>query len=317
MGGRYRPALAKLQNRLRVRCVYAPVITHAEQVAGELGCDVAPGIMALCERDDVRAVLVLDTAWYSGAPAQFACQVGKPAYLAGRLVHRLSIASALVRRAAETGVTLMPDFGHRYTPATSRLRELIATRLGPPLSIVVDATPSSGELSDEAVESTPLSDAARDSLAVAIDWCTNVVGTPPAAVRIAGSGAAPSRSSAVPELHVEFRRTAAGGEAAVASIQLSGIETPATPQNPADGAPIVFRAQVKCVHGSASLEGPRQVTWQSGQERSTESLAADRPDVEVMLDHFTRRVVGGLIPVPTLDDLCRAFQLVDQAFGPG
>src|SRR4029077_5389566 len=112
---RYRPALAKLQQRLRVRCVYAPGAPYAKQVAVELGCDVAPGIMALIERDDVRALLVLDTAWYSGAPAQFACQVGKPAYLAGRLVHRLEIAGGLARRAAETGVTLMPDFGHRYT----------------------------------------------------------------------------------------------------------------------------------------------------------------------------------------------------------
>src|SRR5205823_11167174 len=92
---RYRPALAKLQQRLRVRCVYAPVITHAEQVAVELGCDVAPGIMTLIEREDVRALLVLDTAWYSDAPARFACQVGKPAFLAGRLVHRLPIANAL------------------------------------------------------------------------------------------------------------------------------------------------------------------------------------------------------------------------------
>ena len=69
----------------------------------------------------------------------------------------------------------------------------------------------------------------------------------------------------------------------------------------------------------AVLEGPQEMMWhpgggESAGERIVESLAADRPDVEVMLDHFCRRVVGGLIPVPTLDDLCRAFQLVDTAF---
>src|SRR5260370_6117918 len=114
---RYRPALAKLQQRLRVRCVYAPVITHAEQVAVELGCDVAPGIMTLIEREDVRALLVLDTAWDSDLPALFACQVGKPAYLAGRLVHPLPSASAQAHHAAGTRLSLTPAFGHPYTAA--------------------------------------------------------------------------------------------------------------------------------------------------------------------------------------------------------
>src|SRR5579864_593595 len=99
---RYRPALAKLQKRLRVRSVYAPVITHAEQVSAELGCDVAPGLVPLIEREDVQALLVLDAAWYLGVPAQFACRAGKPAYLAGRFVHRLPVADHLLLRAAET-----------------------------------------------------------------------------------------------------------------------------------------------------------------------------------------------------------------------
>jgi hypothetical protein len=55
------------------------------------------------------------------------------------------------------------------------------------------------------------------------------------------------------------------------------------------------------------------VTWESSKEKARESLISDRPAVEVMLDHFTRRVVGGLIPVPTLEDLCRAFQLAETA----
>jgi hypothetical protein len=91
---------------------------------------------------------------------------------------------------------------------------------------------------------------------------------------------------------------------------------------------ITLRASVECAHGTALLEGSKDVTWylasadspgrespgsDSKGERFVESLASDRPAVEVMLDHFCRRVVGGLIPVPTLEDLCRAFQLVDSA----
>jgi predicted dehydrogenase len=307
---RYRPALLTLRHRLRVRSVYTPVITHAEQVALDLGCDVAPGLMALMKRDDVRALLVLDTAWYAGVPAQLACLVGKPAYLAGPLFHRVPVADHLLLRAAQTGVTLMPDFAHRYTPATSRLRELIATRLGRPLSIAVDlplpANPAEGNRS--------LPTGAREALAATIDWCTNLVGTPPAAVRGAMErGAVPATNGCLREIHVAFRRPAAGGEAAIATIRLEDRAPTLEQPTGLDAPSIGLRACVRCAKGTAWLESPQQVTWESAGEKACESLAADRPAVEVMLDHFARRVVGGLIPVPTLEDLCRAFQLAEMA----
>jgi predicted dehydrogenase len=303
---RYRPALARLRHRLRVRSVYAPVITHAEQVSAELDCDVSPGLLALIERDDVRALLVLDAAWYAGIPARFACQAGKPAFLAGRLMNRLPMAEELMQRAAETGVTLMPDFSHRYNPGTSRVRELIASRLGRPLEIVIDAAPSN--LVPDGEDAPAVT--AHDLLASAIDWCTNLVGTVPGVVRAARvSSARPGFSS---EIQIEFRRPAAGGDAARATVRLlDGISE--TADGECEGTPISMAAQVTCARGVVLMQGPRQVTWEHNGERLVESLVADRPDVEVMLDHFSRRVVGGLIPVPTLEDLCRAYQLVDTA----
>ena len=125
------------------------------------------------ERDDVQALLVLDAAWYAEVPAQFACQVRKPAFLAGRHVPRFPLTDQLLRPAAESGVTLMPDFGYCYTPATSRLRELVATRLGRPLAMTVDIAAPVDDSSDD---TQPLAAASRDLLATTIDWCTNVVG---------------------------------------------------------------------------------------------------------------------------------------------
>lgn len=312
---RYRPALAKLRQRLRVLSVYSPVAAQAEQAAVELECQVAPGLLSLIEREDVRALLILDTAWHAGVPAEFACRVGKPAFLAGRFDDRLPIAARLLRRAAETGVTLMPDFGHRYTPATSRLRELVASRLGRPLSLVVE-TPLPADLAGGDPHHFA---AARDALAVTLDWCTNLIGTVPAVVQ---AGEAVSREANAPaaaerpghcELRVEFRRPAAGGEGAVAWIRLTA-PVPESPPGPLNkGVANGLRARVQCAKGTAWLEGPRHVTWEAGAERSAETLTSDRPDVEVMLDHFSRRVVGGLIPVPTLDDLCRAYELVDSS----
>jgi predicted dehydrogenase len=307
---RYRPALAKLKKRLRIRSLYTPVITHAEQVSAELDCDVASGLMALFEREDVRALLVLDAAWYSGVPAEFACRVGKPAYLAGPLTRRFPVADHLLIRAAETGVTLMPDFGHRYTPATSRLRELTATRLGRPLSILVDLASPTNQPGDDGA-ATP---GVREALAAAIDWCSNLVGTAPGALRAEfARDCKPGAGIGLTELYVEFRRPAAGGDAATACIRLCEPGGPMTTPHVADEAAVGMRARVQCVTGTAWLEGPRQVTWEAANEKVSESLIGDRPDVEVMLDHFSRRVVGGLIPVPTLEDLYRACQLVDVA----
>jgi predicted dehydrogenase len=304
---RYRPALAKLQKRLRVRCACAPVITHAEQVSAELGCDVSPGLMALIERDDVQALLVLDAAWYLGVPAQFACRAGKPAYLAGRFDPRLPVADHLLLQAAETGVTLMPDFGHRYTPATSRLRELIATRLGRPRTIVADVAAPDRQV--------PVN---REILAAALDWCANLTGTTPALVRAEISGAGTARAAADRlELHVEFRRRSGGGGTVAARIRLSVSASEPVPSGDGEAHALNLRAGVECEYGAARIEGPRQITWESAGEKSTEALTSDRSDVEVMLDHFSRRVVGGLIPVPTLEDLCRACQLVDVALDGG
>ena len=46
---------------------------------------------------------------------------------------------------------------------------------------------------------------------------------------------------------------------------------------------------------------------------AAESLAAERSEIEVMLDHFSRRVVGGLVPVPTLEDVRRAQFIAERA----
>lgn len=298
---RFRPALGSLSNRIHVRSVYATASSHAEQAAAELNCDVAPGLLSLIERDDVRALLILETDWHAEVPAWLACQLGKPAFLGGKLANRLSLTN-LQRRAADSGVTFMPDLGHRYTPATSRLRELMATRLGRPLVIEVVTGPDARHSLDVAAPES----AAGDLFAVAVDWCISLIGTAPVAVVPAANHDLAAPAAGGRQYDVEFRRPSGGGDAARARIQIHAAPlSAATANGEGPGAPL-RQITIQCAKGRALLKPPYGITWEVAGERVTESLTSDRSDAEVMFDHFSRRVLGGLIPVPTLDDVSKA-----------
>jgi hypothetical protein len=281
--------------------VYATVASQAEQAAAELDCDVAPGLFALIEREDVRALLLLEADWHAAVPGWMACQLGKPAFLAGSLAPQFCRAD-LQRRAADAGVTLMPGLAHRYTPATSRLKELIATRLGRPQSIeIVAGLEGQGHVAGAGSRAV-----ARERFAAAVDWCVSLVGTMPVAIVPNHHNGSTGTSRVALQYDIEFRRPSAGGDATRAQIEVYTEPLPPVTPNVSATRPVFPRIRVRCAKGEAVLEPPCGITWDVGGARVAEALTSDRTAVEVMLDHFTRRVLGGLIPVPTLDDVLRA-----------
>lgn len=309
---RYRPALTNLRHRLRLRVVQTAVGTLAEQTAVEWRCDPAPGLRAAIERNDVRALLILDRAWYGHVPVEFACRTGKSAFLAGRLADWIPFAGELARLASDTETTLMPDFGHRYTPATSRAKELIASRLGRVESIVVEtraSPPGNGSMSSPA---NGAGAARQEALLSALDWACHLVGTAAAEVR------GETGPEGTEEIVVSFKRSAAGGAPTTARVVLrvhpgaQHSEAGASGPVPGDSA-VDWSAEIRCLKGSARLTGGTHIAWTHGSEQRAESLSSERSGVEVMLDHFSRRVVGGLIPVPTLEDLHRVARLAEAA----
>ncbi|MBS0265870.1 MAG: hypothetical protein JSS02_28320 [Planctomycetes bacterium] len=297
---RYRPALQNLRNRLQIRSVFATVSSQAEVAAADLKCDPAPGVVGMAERDDIQAFIVLDSDWHLHVPAWTACRLGKPVFLAGRQATRFCRPD-LRRFSAESGVTLMPGLAHRYTPATSRLRELIATRLGRPQSIEIEAAPES---LTSTTDKPGLPVDLQELLAVAIDWCTCVIGTTPTSIAQAAANGSNGAPTAELRYDLEFRRPQAGGEAP--RVAVSTVQPNAAVSHRTYVVPVIRRALVRCAKGQAILEPPHQITWDVNNARVAEALTSDRPEFEVMLDHFTRRVLGGLIPVPSLDDLHRA-----------
>lgn len=270
----YAPALERFANRVEVVAVCDPIAARARIVAGELGAEFRDGIRATGDVPAVDALLVLDVGSLGLVGVQLAAAAGKPV-LALTPTGDIGELARLARLADDRGQILVPALAHRYSPATARLRELVATSLGRPREISIRSRD-------------------RSLLPGLFDWCAYV-----------GGGGVPTHvgveplNGHVPEdldgcrVRLEF-----GGK----EWMTASVET--------DIAEPTLHALVGCERGHVRLDFPHTVTWSAPRDESrTEDLSDERPEFDMMLDQFLRRVVGGLVPVPNLDDVRRVLRI--------
>ena len=129
---RHRPALRSLGDRLEVRAICDQVAHRAQQAAQEFNATAVDGFRALAQREDVDALLMLAEQWYGSLPILAACDAGKAVYCAVTPQLEPGEALRLKKRVEESGIAFMAEFPRRQSPATLRLKELIATQLGEP-----------------------------------------------------------------------------------------------------------------------------------------------------------------------------------------
>jgi len=278
----YRPALMRLSRRLRVSAVYDPVASRAERAAHELGARCALSMRSLLKRNDVRAVLLLDESWHGLAPLRFAVESGKPLYITGRLSASLEALDALCQSAAGQSLVICPELRLRTAPATARIMELTATQLG-----AVESADVRMNLSHE-----------HDALALlvaVIDAAGVVVRSIPSLIE---------RIESDPQalnFKVTFGRVASTGEPLAVRISVKS-------ESSSPG----ISAVLTCRGGTILQMGETGLTWrrETGDE-FCELLDVERTGAEVLLDHFARRIVGGLVPIPGLDDACRILRLLE------
>lgn len=298
---RHKPALAKRADRFQVTAVYDQVAGRAAIEANQVGCRAVSGLTALVERSDVDAVYLLSPQWFGLHAVDLASDAGKPIYCALPLASDPDQLDRTDQKVRASGVPFMPEFARRFYPASLRLRELIATRIGRPRLIV-----SKTRLSrfDRYSQPGPSTQIAPNSLLIdpgsyLLAWCRFVFDGEPLTVQGWGGSIFPENEPVAQDPDYEtFLLEFAGGAAAQISISKfhRGQWGDATKFLPAPGI------QVYAERGVAWLEMPDKIQWTDSEGTHQERLPMEPSVGETLNDHFWRLIHGEPTMAPGWSD---------------
>lgn len=306
---RHRPALLALGDRFEVRAVCDQIALRAEQVAHQWHAQQVDGFRALAQRPDVDAVLMLSPQWYGYLPILAACDAGKAVYCASSLEMDLEQARLVRRRVEQSGVAFMTEFPRRQAAATLRLKELIATRLGPPRLIFCHMR-IPAELGPRRLGASVPS---THEMMELVDWCRYVAGREPTSV--AGIRHQAPGDVAEDDYEMMSLEFALPGQppSTLITAQIScGRYMPASWQEAVAYRPPAA-LQVACANGIAFIDLPSTLVWFDNAGRHQESLDSERPVGEQLLSQFHRAVTSLVRNTAGLEDTYRALAVVLQS----
>ena len=294
---RHRSALKALGERFEVRAICEQVSHRAEQAAREFGAETLDGYHVLARREDIDAVLMLSPQWYGALPILAACDAGKAIYCAAATELSPKQAKQVHDRVEQAGIAFMVEFPRRLAPATLRLKELIATRLGEPRLLFCHRrrTFAADSQNGCASQSTITSE-----LIELVDWCHYVIGRRPTSVvgiNQPGNG----HPGEYRMLSLEFASQSGSGTIPIAQISC-GQYFP-TKWLEADTYRPPAALQVSCERGVAFVDLPSTLVWFDEAGRHVESLEMERPVGEQLFGQFHRAVTS---LVRSTDDLNKA-----------
>lgn len=306
---RHKPALARLTEQFRVTAVYDQVARRAAIEAGQLGCAAVEGLTALIERSDVDVVYLLSPQWFGVHPIGLACLHRKPIYCAVSLVDEFAGLEAIAASIRSSGTPFMPELARRFYPATLRLRELLATTLGPPRLVLGYGRLFGFDRYGQPGPTTQLSQAPLvvDPGSYLLDWCRFVFQGEP--VSVLGSGGRVLPGVGEPGEDHDFESFAiefSGGE--LAQIAFGRYHRAAW----GDASRFLPQPgfQVFAERGAAWLEMPDRIQWTDAAGTHDERLPLEPTVGEILNDQFHRMVRGDQSLAPSLDDALAVARLV-------
>lgn len=326
---RHKPALLKLSDRFQVTAVYDQVARRAELEAGQLGCAAVGGLLALIGRQDVDVVYLLNPQWFGLHALGLACEAKKPIYCALPLAgYPLEELTSVAEQVVSSGVPFMPEFARRFYPATPRLKELLATKLGAPRLILGHLRLFGFDRYGPPGPTTQTTPAPLlvDPGSYLLDWCCHLFQAPPLtaegsrAVVLKGDGAEAAGSEDFESFALGFER---GG---LAQLSYGRYHRQAwgdaTRFLPGPGF------QVFAERGAAWVELPDRIQWSDASGTHEERLPLEPTVGELLNRQFHRLVQGEPAEVPTIRDALTVARLVESvatsqsegrrvALGPG
>src|SRR3990170_1052305 len=311
---RHAPALRALADRFEVRAFCDPVAHRAAEIAQRWPARMCDGFRALASSADIDAVLLLSARWYGALPILAACDAGKAIYCSAALDRDTHEADEVRRRVRDAGVAFMAEFPCRLAPATLRLKELMATRLGLPRLLFCNRRFTSRPENGPSFYTSAIR-----QLIEMVDWCRDVVGIEASSVVGAAHSSAPrgaaERHETGPKdylvMTLDFSPTGEIGTGPVAQIACGSYVAPkwheaAAFRRPAD-------LQVVCQRGVAFLDLPHTLVWFDEAGQHSELLEHDRPVGEQLFLHFHRQVSSLVLKTSSLEDAYKALTIVNRA----
>lgn len=306
---RHRPALRALSDRFEVRAVYEEVAVRAQHAAAEFGATAVDGYRALARREDVDALLILDRQWYGLLPILAAAEAGKAVYCACELDLDPNDARQLKERVEHAGIAFVSEFPCRQSPATLRLKELIATRLGAPRLLFCHRREPAEMHVNARKSSQPPS---LSVLVQLVDWCRYVVGfEPESVVGVMHKALQGGEDEDYQMMSLDFPDHDNRGYRVTAQISCGRYVPAAWTEAVSFRPPAAL--QVACEHGIAFIDLPSSLIWFDKAGRHFESLESERPVGEQLLVQFHRQVTSLVRNTASLEDAYRALLIVTKA----
>lgn len=307
---RYLPALRSMRDRFQVVGIYNSVSVLADSAARDLEAERFDSYRAIMELPGIDAVMVLEDDWYRLMPLWAACEYRKGIFCGAEVNLDAPSVSKIQERIRDSGIAFMNEFSRRFAPATLRLKELIATRLGRPRLLFCHrrlACESPDPLSPRSLDTR-----AQRELLELIDWCKYIVGEPPEWVQAIRHLSLPSpENSDYQILSLGFGNPEEDPRAILAQISC-GAYIPSV-WNEAIAYRPPAAVQVCCEKGLAFVDLPSTLVWFDDAGRHQETLDTELSIGQQMLIQFHRAITSLVCHVSDLDETCEAMKILEAA----
>ncbi len=307
----YYPLLLQMRDRFEVRSVYNSVSALADQVAHQMDAKKEDSFRAMALRPDLDAILMLESDWYGAMPIFAACDAGKAVFCGADIELDGHTMDEIKARVQSSGIAFMTELPRRYAPATVRLKELIATRLGPPRLLFCHRR-MPNDLNEVENSAKSISSRADRELVELIDWCRYLVDDDPTWVQAVRHPFPQNLSvSDYQVISLGFGDPEQDDDSVLAQISC-GAYTPAQWHEA-----VAFRPpaaiQVCCKNGLAFVDLPNSLVWFDSAGRHQESLEQELSASQRLLQQFHRCVTSLVQRVENLNDTYTALNVLALA----